>query len=941
MFARSLFVLGFLASLAQNSLDAAQYLIVTHVPNGAWSLQGVESIAVNGKEKVRNSAIAATRPRAWDPKSVTRLPDSAFAAFSVIRRAPDGNVWAKAGATTEWTLLLPDGLKGKTSGSAATLWNASIITIKKDKADKEPLKVPVESLYAILPGADVAGSAAQAVTRLELLQAPGVDETTAFRQSVELIPPAISTFPSGAASEKIRDSVRSGMTARLERWTAGDAAITTLDEGLLLVGASERAFAADPAQKTLRNDLRDARRRLDRRIAILRVLDKGRKSDAFLVAYREFEALDRSFPELAQARRKHLEASAMDHIEKARASRQAGDYAASIRHLRVAQIRNPKLAEASKLLEEVRLEVARLSSQQFTDLRAGIDPRSPTQVQVQRRLRLAEQYILDSKPTEAEKALDEAESIDKDEARIKLLQAELSVLRGDLGLAIALLDVYAGMAITPQDFEQGEKLRASVQYKIENQRTQTRTQLKTLFDGKRFGMALQSAVDGLKVDNEEPAFLYQAAVNACVLYHCAEAAPLLRRFLTLTDSVSAAREQRVGAVRLLRIASEPARQAAAGKSKSGAVSWFSGGPIDGGVFYDPISLAFQAKVARITASEHLNVTYDWAGSQLHAIHTKYEEKKTASNIARLALGVGMAAGGGVGSVAWKTPDRETNDFYFNYYDDVPQVFNVARDNRVVKSRTISVMIPGMGFGGFGSFAGLGGFEGLGGLSAMGGMKGLNGMGNWAGLMATASSVSKGAGLSSLAGAAGSAAGTGSDFAPRTYSIHGDPAEGSTNGYLTLWNNPRLDTEVAFVATGKRVTVGFSGNHYFHPFAFDGIHLFEFEYDREGRVVHARELHQPNPPRLDFAWDGRRLLGITARENSPAAYVVYSRTLAYSGEKLTGETIVANGKTSRIQYKYDKQGRLTEAECSDDPTLDGRSRKVEFLLDTVEKGREAK
>ena len=39
---------------------------------------------------------------------------------------------------------------------------------------------------------------------------------------------------------------------------------------------------------------------------------------------------------------------------------------------------------------------------------------------------------------------------------------------------------------------------------------------------------------------------------------------------------------------------------------------------------------------------------------------------------------------------------------------------------------------------------------------------------------------------------------------------------------------------------------------------------------------------------------------------------------------------AGAKTSHIRYKYDKQGRLIEAECSDDPSLDGRSRKVEFV-----------
>jgi hypothetical protein len=914
------------------NLHAAQFLVVTHSSSGTWSIEGVETVQINGKDKARHSDIAATRPTAWNVKLVAHLPEAPLQTWPMICRAPDGALWAKTGATG-WVLLLPDGLKRKTPGSADALWRDSTITIKKDKADKAPTTIRLEDLYAILTGSDVAASAARLVTDATLHEAPGVNDAQAFRRSVELTAPSVKAFPAG---DKVREYVRTQMAALLQTWSRGDALFGVLEEGLLLAGASQAAFPEDAAQKKLREETYAAKQRLDRRLAILRALDAGRQSDAFLVAYHEFEPFDRSFPDLTQARRKHLEASALAHVDESQRFRKAGDYVSSIRHLRLAHLRNPGLADATRLLEEVRLEVAQLSAQQFAEKRSGLDPRSPTQVQAQRRLRLAEQYLNDSKATEAEKALEEAESIDKDEPRIKLLQANLSVLRGDLGLALALLDVYAGMAITPQDFEAGEKLRASVQYKIENLRTQTRGQLKTAFDNQHFAVALQSAADGLKVDNEEASFLYQAGVNACVLRHCPEAAPMLRQFLTLADSVSAGREQRVSAIRLLQRAAQEPRQAPAGAK--GEPSWFSGATMEPGIFYDPVSIAFQPKVMRINASHHLTVNYEWSGNQLRSIHTKYEEKKTAGNIGRLAMGVGMAAGVGMGSVAWKTPDRETNDFYFSYYDDVPQVFNVNRENQVVKSRTINVRIPGMGFGGFGAFAGLGSLGSLGSLGGIAGMKGLSGMGNWAGLFATASSVTNRGGLSSFTGLSGmGAGGVANDFTPRSYSIHGDPAGGSTSGYLTLWNNPRLDTELTYMATGKRVAVGFSGNHFFHPFAFDGIHLFDLDYDEQGRIAHAWELDQPNPPRLDFTWEGKRLMSIVARENTPAANTVYSRSMNYAGDKLMGETITVNGKSSRIQYKYDKQGNLIEAECDDDATLDGRSRKVDFRTQT-ENGR---
>jgi len=303
----------------------------------------------------------------------------------------------------------------------------------------------------------------------------------------------------------------------------------------------------------------------------------------------------------------------------------------------------------------VRLEVARLSAQQFAESRHGIDPRAPKQVQLQRRMLMAEQYLNDGKATEAENALKEAESVDKDEPKIKFLEAKLALLRGDLALALALLDLYAGLAVTNQDFDEGEKLRASVQYKIENSQKEVRSQLHQLAEEQRFAGALETSANGLKLDNEDTQFLYQAGVNACVLRNCEHGAPLLRRFLEITDSTQGKREQRIMAMRLLRRAeSQPKTLTPAAGS---VTSWFSGAPLGPGVFYDPVSLAFQPKVAHVKGSNHLTVDYEWANQQLKSVHTKYEDKKTGTNILKV-VAAGAAASQGIGStVGWRTADR--------------------------------------------------------------------------------------------------------------------------------------------------------------------------------------------------------------------------------------------------------------------------------------------
>ena len=184
------------------------------------------------------------------------------------------------------------------------------------------------------------------------------------------------------------------MTDRLKRWREGDCEITALEEAAALGEASAAAFAGDAALDALRSQVASSRQWVARRAAILRALDAGKHSDAFLAEYRDFEIYDKSFATLAQARAAHLKASALAHFESAREAKNRGDYAGAIRHLQVARWRDPKLAAATEFLEVVRLEAAasrRRSSP--TARRRGF--RSPAQVQLQRKLLMAEQFLTD------------------------------------------------------------------------------------------------------------------------------------------------------------------------------------------------------------------------------------------------------------------------------------------------------------------------------------------------------------------------------------------------------------------------------------------------------------------------------------------------------------------------------------------------------------------
>jgi hypothetical protein len=113
----------------------------------------------------------------------------------------------------------------------------------------------------------------------------------------------------------------------------------------------------------------------------------------------------------------------------------------------------------------------------------------------------------------------------------------------------------------------------------------------------------------------------------------------------------------------------------------------------------------------------------------------------------------------------------------------------------------------------------------------------------------------------------------------------------------------------------------TGNLYFQPFVWHNIYRFLAEYDDQGRVKSASLIDAKEPFVLGFQWDGLRLKEISDGHT-------YRRTMTYDGDRLESESISFGSKTAKIKYTY-KGDRLTEAECTDDPSLDNRNRHVTF------------
>lgn len=162
----------------------------------------------------------------------------------------------------------------------------------------------------------------------------------------------------------------------------------------------------------------------------------------------------------------------------------------------------------------------------------------------------------------------------------------------------------------------------------------------------------------------------------------------------------------------------------------------------------------------------------------------------------------------------------------------------------------------------------------------------------------------------------------------------DPDEVLKHSSMVVLNNPYVDPDAVEKLTGKNVSLGISGNRFFEPFVWDRIHYFKFSYDSFGRVAHAVELGDASGAlsglTLDFDWEGQHLVAIHGYQGTDANHrsKIYDRTMDYQDGVLVGEDISGSGKPSHIKYSYNGN-RLLSAQCTNDPTLDDRSRQVTF------------
>lgn len=588
---------------------AAQFYVLTQ-QSGRFQILEAEKITLNGKEKVR---VGNGKESQLRPEEYKRSQAVEFARLGVIRRHPNGYLVRRNGSA--WEPFAPDGSAPKAAIAYTDLWSSATLALHNDRASKTGNPIAVATVWGILPGSDRNEAVASLIEDKGNFQGLGQKDDAASADEQMSLLIALGSGISGAPGERLQQMLLSEMDSAIRNLSSGMAKFSELQRGQRFAGVSERAYPDEPRQKRARKSLADTRAWLEKRISILRALDKGELWDAFLDKYGDFERFDNSFEELRKEREKAYLESTRLHFEEGKRLYEAKQFSAALHELRLAHQRNPGAKDVETQMETVRIDEAHDNAKRIK--RTPEDPKSPRQTQLRRLIANANNYMSDGKLDQAEAELVQAEAMDRDSSaavmltRVKLLQA-----RKDHVKAIEVLDRYDRLFIADEDVTQGETVRSRILYELNNMREKYKTAMREAQAAGDFKSALDSAVAGAKLDPSDPEFALAAGLNSAVLRNKSEALKFLEQYLRLAQGPGANAKQKVEVYGLINRLRNPDPQS------GGVMNWFSG--YKSTSFYDPLSLAVNARPVEAKASKK-TTSFNWNGDQLASVRTSSTE----------------------------------------------------------------------------------------------------------------------------------------------------------------------------------------------------------------------------------------------------------------------------------------------------------------------------
>ncbi|MBZ5581063.1 MAG: hypothetical protein LAQ30_02455 [Acidobacteriia bacterium] len=596
------------------SSGAGQLLLVARQSGAKITYTRVGKITVNGRDQVR----VVPDLSQISPQAQKRLGALKLAQLSSIFRdlATGAFVGRSVGGEVK---LLPEQMGS--AESAVTAWPKATIAVFAPGQKSSSAVIPADEFLALLSGTDEAEmvcayAANEGNFRLAPSAADGLD------LQAKAMAAAADAYSKSEPARIMQTTVLRSLEAAIGAFESGRGTASDLKQATGVALLSERVYPGDPAQKTLREKLAARRAVLDRSLGVLRALETGERWDAFLVRYKGIERYEQAFPEMLSAYRGALERSRDLHLRDGDMRMSRKDFAGAYREFQLALKCDPASKAAQDGAENARLELL----DTLPCPPQPVDPTSARGVLMNRHLGLAKLYLDEGKLQDAEGEVAAAEKIHDAMPGVLLMRARLQKAQGRFVESMATLDRYDRSVCSRNDRAGAEQVRVELIAALRKAREGKVRAIAGLISARQFGTAMSQVEEGLQADPDNIELLYLGGKIAAALRRIGEARDFFNRFLGASDNLAGDPKQRAEVLGVLaRLPEKPL-------PRSGATtSWMSGLAVSDGVLYDPASMVFVGRVARVKGASKMNATYNWKDGLLESVETVMEKQSVVFN----------------------------------------------------------------------------------------------------------------------------------------------------------------------------------------------------------------------------------------------------------------------------------------------------------------------
>ncbi len=608
-------------------------VVGTRSPEGKISFEQVEDFQINQSRKIR---LLPEQKDDIDPSAVRRLAKTDVSQANLIRNDGTGRIVNLNGPKAPRDIVLPENYTLRAFTPAKDVPGRLGLSLVRNKKTKQADLIAPESFVALL-FADTPDDAVRDFLSKDWAFLNLDEQLAAMRGFV-------ASFPGSPATKTFRDSLERRISGAVSQFEDGGAYADLFATRRFSMLARE-AFPGDASLKALDDRITERIQFVTDRPKLLRSLAALGDWDTLLDKYQEFERYESSFPEMQALRQEALQESARTHARRARAFEQRSDFDHAAREASAALGRDPSNREIRKLLGDEKLLASQGEAQANASRRKILPKGLPADVRFGNALSYADRAIADKDFKKAQDSIQDADRENPGAPEVILVRAKLLAAQGRNAEALPLLDQYDRLVVNTAEREKGYEVRRQVLYDLDKLKDSAHQQMAALLKDGQYTKLDEMLRGALKLDPDDPDFLYQSGVTAAILRDGARAKANLDQFLAHSNAIGVDPKQRERARRILSLLKEP--KAAVRKTDA---------------IYDPQSLAFQIALDSVTTSK-VRMTFNWSNGRLDSIRTTFDDDKGAATYRALVV----AGGADSGAVAASGPADDPGNFYFDYF----------------------------------------------------------------------------------------------------------------------------------------------------------------------------------------------------------------------------------------------------------------------------------